>query len=392
MINVYKVQQLTEQSTTSTSFVTISGTTLTFTPADVGQTWVIFACGTVRSSSTAEQSMELGLYINGTQKDICSHQVTSTSAANGGGFLFFDRITGTTSAQTIELRHRAITGTARSGTLRVIAAFMPDGANFQYAESTAQTQTTGYGIYIHNLTFTPPTTGEYFFMGSIKIRETPSTGTAQVTFGETNNSTFHPFAPTNVAQSNPTGAWNPATYIWRETLNGGSSVTANTIFGSSDNGANPSQHIYRKLMAFRLDAWDAVQYDFSPAQTTTTSSTYQTKHTVTVTAPPVATDYLSIQISRISGDSTTGTTRKSGRFLIAGSTVLTTNHTTTGNNGATTGYHHTAALVDTRNTGSSVAYANQWRSNDATNVHIAESAIVVLRYDAVPKIPYHMIM
>lgn len=384
MANFYKVQQLTEQSTTSTTFVTITGTTLTFTPVDVGQTWVIFASGTIRSSSTVEQSMELALYINGTQKDICSHQVSSTSAANGGGFLFFDRITGTTSLQTIDLRLRAITGTARAGTLRVVAAMIPDGADFQYSESLGQVQTTGYGISIHSLTFTPSSTGEYFFMGSAKIRESPGAGGAQITFAETNNSTYHPFAPTNIAHTNSMACWNPATYIWRETINGGSPVTANTYFGSSDNGVNPSQHIYRKMMAFRLDAWDAVQYDFSPAQQTTTSTSYQTKNSVTLTTPPAASDYLSIQLSRISGDSTSGTTQKSGRFTIVGITNLTTNHTTTGDNTATNGYHHTAALVDTRNSGLSFAYANQWRSSDATNVHIAESSIVVLRYAVIP--------
>jgi len=390
MIYVYKVQQTTEQSTTSTSFVTISGTTLTFTPADVGHTWIIFASGTIRSSSTNEQSMELGLYINGTQKDLCSHKVSSSSTANGAGFLFFDRITGTNSSQTIDLRFRAIAGTARAGTLRVVAAYMPDGANFQYIESLGSVQTTGYGVSIQQLTFTPSSTGEYFFMGSAKIREPPGTAGSQVSFAETNNSTYHPFSPTNVAHSNCSSSWNPATYIWRESLTGGSPVTANTYFGSSDSGANPSEHIYRKMMAFRLDAWDAVQYDFSPAQQTTTSSTYQVKNTVTVTAPPVAADYISIQICRISGDSITTTHQKSGRLLIAGTVTLTTNHTINYDNAAGTGYHHTAALVDTRNSGVSVAYQNQWRSSDATNVHVAESAIVVLRYPAVAPLGCHM--
>src|SRR4029077_14298378 len=64
----YKVEQLTEQSTTSAAFVDMPGTTLTFTPALTTETWIVFVTGVLRSSTTTPDA-EMRLQVNGVEED-----------------------------------------------------------------------------------------------------------------------------------------------------------------------------------------------------------------------------------------------------------------------------------------------------------------------------------
>lgn len=404
MSNFYKVVSLPEQSTTSTTFVVLTGTTLTFTPTDVSEIWMIFASAQIRSSSTSEQAMLLGLFVNGVEVDLCSHRTRNNNVANrGAGIFLFHRITGTTASQTIDFRYRALTGTARSGNMDIVAALLPSGADFQYIESNTQVQTTGNNVSIQNLTFTPSSAGQYLFMGSAKIREFPNSSTAQIAFRETNGTTLHPNAPTGIRQSNSFDCWSPATYMWRETLST-TSVSANAIFISSNSGTQASQHIYRKMMAFRLDAWANVDFLYDAAQSSTITIT--PKMNLTTTWPGVPTDMLAITNCRISQDSTSTSAFSTGSLRLFGDSYNSSVFSPGANNTATSGYHNAigrANVINLNDTnvvdvgdGFTILESAVFFSGNGSNTlgHCAECTIIFLRYPAIPTADggYHVII
>lgn len=376
--NFYKATQLAEQSTTSSSFVDIPSTSITFSPNSTNEIWMIFATGVCRSSSTSERSFELRLVINGNEEDLISHQNRSSRTPNGAGFLVFDRITGTTSSQNVKLQYRALNGTCYATTLRVVAAKLPDNADFRYFESNSIVGSTGYNINIGSLTFTPSSSGNYYILGSVKFREMPSGNTAQVWI-EGTDGVKHPNSPSNTGHSNARDPWNPASYVWRETLNT-SSKTVTIRMISSNSGNEASEHCYRKIMIFREDAFDDADYSLSAPQSTTTSTNFQLKNSITTQSPPTERDYLVIQNMRISGTDSSGSRRKSGEIRIANNTIIRTNHLMNRDGSNTQGYHHTASLVDVRSESTSIKYDNGFLSPNSSTTQCAESAIVVLRY------------
>lgn len=387
--NFFKVTTAPQQTTTSATYVVLTGTTLTFTPANVSEIWMIFASGTINSSNGAQITVEIGLFINGTQKDIGGHSLT-TNVTGGPGFMFFDRITGTTALQTINLRLRSNNGsTSGASQLSVIAARVPDGSDFQYIEDLAQVQTTGTNVVIQNLTFTPSAAGEYIFLGSAKIRSVPGgTGTGlTVGFREaTNAAAIHPLFQRH---TNPSDCWNPATYIWRETLPA-SSVTASTIF--STNSGTGSQHIYRKLMAFRVDAWGSIDFTYDSTNTLAAVSKVL-KNSLTATFPGFTSDYLSIQIAKIDLNGIGSTFRLFGYLEPFSSlNVQNSQHCPSVN----TSYEVAIGLVDARTINSglnTLLFQNHFGGTGAT-ANCAESTILVLRYFGVDDVPsgYHVII
>lgn len=377
-VNSYRVVQLSEQSTTSTTFVDVPSTTLTFTPNNTSEIWMIFVTGICRSSSTSEQSMEMRLTINGIEEDLWGHQNLNSSTPNGAGFLIFDRITGTTAEQTVAVQFRAIVGTCYATTIRLIAARLPSNSDFQYMESNSTISSSGSNLNLNSLTFTPTSSGNYIIFGSIKHRETPGGSTSQAWF-EGSDAVKHPDNSSNIYHSNARASWNPASYAWRENLTA-VSKTFKVGFTSSNSGSEASEHRYRKLMAFREDAFDGSSYDLSASESSTTASAFQLKNSLTVSAPPMEQEYLIIQNIRIGGNDTGGTKQKSGELRIGGSTMIQTNHRINRPNEATQGYHHTASLVEIRNESTSITYDNGFLSPNADVIYGAESVIIVLRY------------
>jgi len=380
--NILKTEALTEQSTSSGTFVDVPNSSLTVTPTRDEDVWLVFVSGVMRSSSTAETSAEMRLLIDGSEVDYWGHQVDPTTTPNGAGFLIFDRITGVTGDQVIQPQFRAAAGTTYVSQLRVVAARLPHGADLQFARSNSTVQTTGVNQQIQALTFTPSSAGNYFVFGKASIQEAPGGSTAQIwVLGA--DSTQHPNSPSGVHYSNARDCWSPFSTAYRESLGSGSQ-TISLRFTSSASGTEGSQHRYRKLMTFREDVWDLVQYDLEAAQTTTTSTSYVQKNAITTTAPSEEREYLVIQSMRISGD-TTGSGRKSGVIAEDSSAVLLTNHRISRNGSADQGYHHIAGVADVRTRSVSAICRNGGISPDGITLQAAESVIIVLRYPALQR-------
>lgn len=375
---IHKTEQLTEQGTASTTFVDIPGTTLTFTPGDASETWLVFASGVMRSNMTTENANQMQLVINGAAVDLWSHQNIDAGVPNGAGFLTFDRITGVTGTQTVNLQHRATAGTTYAGSLRVVAALLPPGADFQFTETDALTQQTGANLTFETLAFTPPGAGNYLIFGKLSHHETPGGSTVQ-SWLEDDAEGLHPNAPAGTRMSNARAAWQPMFVCFRRNL----PATPRTFRlrgTSSAMGVEASEWRYRRMMALRTDAWETAEYSESLDLSTTTSAAFQTKNALTTAVPPGPRDYLVVQMERIAGNSSSTTARKAGELRAGGAAMVRTDHRMNRDGTADQGYHHIIGVADVRRTSSSVTYANGYLSPSGITVEAAESTLTALRY------------
>ncbi|HVP12283.1 MAG TPA: Calx-beta domain-containing protein, partial [Phycisphaerae bacterium] len=376
----YKTQQLAEQSTTSTTFVNIPNTGLTFTPGDASETWLVFVSGVIRSSNTtaASVSVEMCLLINGVEVDLWGHQNNGAGTPNGAGFLIPEVITGTAATQTIQPQFRAGVGTSYASLIRVVVALVPPNADLHLSETDAIQQLTGSNLSVQSLTFTPSSAGDYLILGKVSHHENPSSSTVQSwVLDDAGN--MHPDAPSGTHFSDGRVPWAPFTTVFRRTLP--ASSRSLTLKGtSSGSGAGASEWRYARLTAFRMDAWEAPEYSESLTQSTTTSTSFQTKTTLTTAAPPAARDYLVIQAQRMSGNSTLTTARKAGELRDGGSSIMRTDHRINCTGSATTGYHHVAGVANAKQASASVTYDNGYLSPNSITVECADSTITSLRY------------
>jgi hypothetical protein len=148
-------------------------------------------------------------------------------------------------------------------------------------------------------------------------------------------------------------------------------------------GLAASQWRYRKLIAFRTDAFDDVQFVLTRELSTTTGSAFQSTAKLNVPAPTAATDYLIIQSERIGGASS-DTARKVGELRQGGQALLATSHRINKGAEVLDGYHHSAAVAHVFHTDQPFNVENGFRSPDGISVGAAESAIIVLRYPVLP--------
>ena len=378
MANFHQVEQLVEQSTTSTSMTDVPGASLTFTPGDTGETWLVFASGILRSSSTTERDAEIQLLVNGVVVDYWGHQNNAATTPNGAGWWTFDRITGTVAAQTVKLQFRSVNGnTTYASSMRLVVAKLPANADFRFQRSDGIVSTTGSNVQILSDTWTPGSSGNYYLFGKVSHTEDPSGSTSQAWAAR--STSLHPNAPAGTYYSCAREPWSPTCVVWRENL-AASSQTLELRFTSSASGAQASEHRYRKVMAFREDAWDAAQYAESLAQSTTTSGSFQTKNSLAVDKPPTARDHLIIQSARISGNSTGTTVRKAGELREASTALVRSNHRINRNGSNTQGYHHMIGVVKAEQRAAAVTHTNGFLSPDGDTIQCAESVLVALRY------------
>lgn len=372
----YKVEALAEQSTASSSFVDVPGSTLTFTATDPSEVWLVFVTGVLRSSNTSPVAAEMQLLINGGVHDVWGHQNNQATTPNGAGFLIFDRVTGVTGVQTLQPQFRAAAGTTFVGSLRVVAALLPPGADFQFAETDATLSAAGTSNLLQTLTFTPSSAGDYIILGKVSQREGLDAGRVEM-FLEDDTGARHPNNPAGVGYSNARNPWQPATVAFRRSLPASSRTFR--LLGDTGGGGDTSDWSYRRIMAFRADAWEALEYSEALSNTTTALASFQLKNFLTTAAPPGPRDYLVIQQARIGGQNSNNR-RKAGELRDGGTALLRTNHIINVGDGEN-GYHHCAAVVNVKRTSASVTYENGFLSPDGTiDVSCAESTIIALRY------------
>ena len=380
MTNIYKTEALSEQSTTSTSWV--DAATLTLTPGSTSENWLILASGVIRSSSTAEREAEASLHVGASLVDLAGHQFNKATTPNGVSFELMHRITGTTAEQTIKVKMRSYAGggTTYVSGIRIVAAKIPADADFQWDEDLAEYTVTGANYNCLSLTWTPSSAGKYIVLGKCVMSEDPNGSTAVMWYedeGETPED--HPDAPAGTQHLNARGPMMPIFYAWR-TNYAASSQSVYARLETSGLGVESSTYGYPKLCAFREDAFEAGYYDLEASQATTTSTSFQTRNTITVPAPAGPRDSLTIQTARLGHNSTNGTKRRAGEMRRAGVALARTNHKINRNGSRSNGYHSKATAIDARVESGAVTYDNGYLSPDSETVQIAESVIICLRW------------
>lgn len=204
---IRRVEQLAAQETRSVSFVDVPGTTLRFTPSSSSEVWLVFVSGRIRSTDPSETSAEMRLLINDVEVDLFGHQ-TRGSEDNWAGFLTFDHVRGTTSSQKVQPQFRAETGTTAVDSLRVIAAPLPEDADFHVSETDLPDERTGPALTLEELSFTPPAAGSYVVLGKASQSEDPGNDAVQ-TWLERDDGTRRPLDERGSRFTNARGAWQP---------------------------------------------------------------------------------------------------------------------------------------------------------------------------------------
>jgi cysteine-rich repeat protein len=176
---IHEVERPEPAVTMNPEFEDIPGATLTFTPNSPGDRWIVFASGALGSSDPSEVAAEMRLLVNGIEVDRFGHQ-TLGAEDNEAGFVTFETITGAAEEQVITLQFRAVVGATRARNLRVVAALIPPGADFHYAEADDPVELAGDDLELLRLDFTPSRAGDYVVLAKGNFTEDPSGATAQL--------------------------------------------------------------------------------------------------------------------------------------------------------------------------------------------------------------------
>jgi hypothetical protein len=374
---LFQVTSIPAQTTTSGAFVNVTNGSLTFTPGLATDVWVIFATGVLASGGTGDNGSQMQMLVNGTVVDLWGQKNKSSDTPNGSGFLIFDRITGSTAPQTVQLQYLSGQTSTTVSSVRLVAALLPQAADVQFVEGDAAVQLTKgqVNVVLQTLAFTPSAAGDYYVFGKL-CQNDPGGGTAQAWLREDDTGDTHPNAPAGVHASNPSNAQASFTTVFRKALP--AAPRTFTLRGTAG-GNNGSFYAYRRIMAFRADAWEGDEYAESLGLSTSTGTGLISKTSLTTAAPAAARDYLVLQNQRISGSQDQNLV-KSGELRDGGATVLRTNHRID-QDGSALGYHHVAAAVQAKTTAAAAAYENLFQSsNAARTVECADSTIAALRY------------
>src|SRR5688572_30623841 len=131
---VYEIERPELAMTTNPEFEDIPGAALTFVPNSPSDRWLVLVSGVLGSSDAGQLSGEMRLLVNGIEVDRFAHQ-TLGADDNEAGFVTFETITGASEEQVITPQFRAVMGTTRVKSLRLVAMLIPPGSDFQYAKA-----------------------------------------------------------------------------------------------------------------------------------------------------------------------------------------------------------------------------------------------------------------
>ena len=278
-----------EQMTTNTAWTDVPGASVSFTPGSSTEEWLIIVTADIRSSSTSEDQARFRYDINGTvQRGETGVQqgTTSTSPIDPYNVYFhFSRITGVTSQQTVKFQFQASLGaTAYARNIHILCIRL-DPASLEYTEVNGDTSITGSQT-LETLQFTPPSSGDYIIAYCALVSELPTGSAGAETWLDYDYGTsLYPDAwstpnsrriHTDRDQFEPHGVFarvnldtNQHTFRVRALLRtAGDTSTARDV----------------RIAAFRVDAFDLLEYDEDTAVSSTTGR--NTVRSVVNTANP----------------------------------------------------------------------------------------------------------
>jgi hypothetical protein len=147
-------------------------------------------------------------------------------------------------------------------------------------------------------------------------------------------------------------------------------------------GTAPSTWRGLRMIAFRADAFDRNYYDEALDSQTWNAGSRRVRNSVTTAVGGHERDHVIIESARISGEPNPDA-RRSGVLRVDGRTMMETSHKIDAD-GSSFGYHHTAGFAGVLRSRTSFTVENGYRSPDGITVEIADSVIIVLRYQTQP--------
>jgi len=370
--NFFKIEALLPQTQTGTTFRTVA--TLTFTPDAATDVWLYFVTAAIRSSVTTNSAnIMMRLFLNGVP-DVTS-AMQNNQANRYRGQVYLGRITGTTAPQTLEVQIAGINGgaTTEIKDLRIVAARLPAGADFQFAVNDATATLTQTFASVLDLTFTPSAPGDYYILAAAQHHENPSGGTSDLRLADP-TAAFWPTADTGFSRNGR--APFDTFFVARRVTLAAVPQTFSLQFQSSGTGTQASQVQGRRILAFRADAWEAAETNESLTVATTASTTPVVRNSLATLVPPAARDYLTLQSAHIYDFDGSNSHQTLADFRRGSTVFLSQDHVI--NQGAD--YQFASAAINGLTTDLSQTYENRFWSNNATATRIKDSVIHILRY------------
>jgi uncharacterized delta-60 repeat protein len=305
----FVAQDLTETTTSSSTYAT--KVSLTFTPSDTSEHWVVV--GSWRQSSTGSSNAYAGesqFLVNSVPRTGTSRVGFRQSENLWKTFTGVLKITGASSPQTVELQFAAFGGTDAIDNARLIAFMIPDptNADVQYSENLGITSDTVDPTDALTSTFSPPSAGDYIWMASGSNHEGPGGGSQGGLFAKDETGADQQNTrETHIPQAN---SFVPFSHVEQRTLTTGSKTF--TIQHRPDD-PDGSERQGLTMLLFRSDVFDLVETANSTANNSTTSSTYVDKSpALTLTTASVGSnrDYIylvAMGMYEVTNDITTST-------------------------------------------------------------------------------------
>lgn len=288
----------TEALGSSTTTSSTPSTKLTHTVTNpTGKSYIIFfSCQTTISNVASRPKVDL--LVDGAQ--VATFSTRFNNSNEDHNTFFFEQVTGKTASFdcVIQLSSTDNTATATILNARIVAWDYTGmvGLDLQYgADDNNVGLTSSYDVGA-TVSFTPPSTGNYFVLGCAGI--SPGSTSEEALARLDVDGTFYPFLTDTVvywgreSPSVVTDAFNSFCTGTRQSLATGGSRTVRVSAASETSSVGTWQ--YSRVLAFREDAF--LSSNFASADTAAedanTSETYETRATVTTTDPGVnAKDY-----------------------------------------------------------------------------------------------------
>ena len=263
-----------EQATTNTAWTDVLGANVNFTPKSSTEEWLVFVTADIRSNSTTENQARFRYSINGVSSGEIGVQqgtINPTPIIPHNVYFHFTRITGVTSQQTVKFQYQASSGVTAFARNVHILCIRLDPANLEYTEvngdiSIAGTQT------LATLQFTPPSIGDYIIAYCVMVSELPSGSAGAETWLDFDSGTsLYPaeWSPPNTRRIHTDSEqFEPHGLLTRINL-----TTSQHTFAVGTRLRVASENSTARdvrITAFRVDAFDLLEFDEDTAVSSTT--------------------------------------------------------------------------------------------------------------------------
>lgn len=293
-IEFKQVTVSSQQTTANTAWTSVLGASISFAPRTISEAWLVIVSADIRSSSTLEDRARFRYTINGVSRGETGVQQGTTSTTPivpYNVYFHFSRITGVTSQQTVQFQFQASAGsTAYARNIHILCIRL-DTAGLEYAEVNGDTAITGSQT-LATLQFSPSIAGDYIIAYCALVSELPVGAGAETWLDYDFGAGLYP-----VAWSTPN---TKRTHTDRDQFEPHGLFTKITL--------NATQHTFRiqtqleiagetstardiRIVAFRVDKFDLIEFDEDNSILSTTSSN-TVRSVVNVANPGEQRDYL----------------------------------------------------------------------------------------------------